>query len=144
MSIHFLSRTGIETEVSVTVGFCRGLASAMGFPEAMSSSSLVSVDPVTYLSTPFTSLTQEAGSVLKQRLDSELQHCIDLHDGKHLCPWLCRFSYFLRIHPFARVFFSFRGIVYSRHKCCISCPSFVRREKKYCPVSTELHTRIKA
>ena len=31
MSIHFLSRTGIETEVNVTVGFFLGLASAMGF-----------------------------------------------------------------------------------------------------------------
>ena len=34
MSVHFLSRTGIETEVNVTVGFCLGLALAMGFPEA--------------------------------------------------------------------------------------------------------------
>ena len=30
---------------------------------------------------------------------------------------------FLRIHPFARVFFSHRGIVYSRHRCCILSPS---------------------
>ena len=46
-------------EVDVTVGFCLGLALAMGFPEAMSSSFLVSIDSVTYLSTPFTILTQE-------------------------------------------------------------------------------------
>ena len=60
MSIHILSRTGIEIEVNVTVGFCLGLAFAMGFPEAMSSSFLVSIDSVTYLSTPFTILAQEA------------------------------------------------------------------------------------
>ena len=34
MSIHFLSRSGIEIEVNVTVGFCLGLALAMDFPEA--------------------------------------------------------------------------------------------------------------
>ena len=38
VSIHILSRTGIETEVNVTVGFCLGLALAMCFSEAMSSS----------------------------------------------------------------------------------------------------------
>ena len=41
------------------VGFCLGLALAMVFPEAMSSSLLVSIDSVTYLSTPFTILIQE-------------------------------------------------------------------------------------
>ena len=56
---YFLSRTRIETEVNVTVGFCLGLALTMGFPEAMCSPSLVS-DSVTHLSTPFTILTQEA------------------------------------------------------------------------------------
>ena len=60
MSIHLLSRTGIETRVSVTVGFCLGLALTMSFIEAMSSSSSVSINSVTYLSTPFTILTQEA------------------------------------------------------------------------------------
>ena len=34
---------------------------------------------------------------------------------------------FLRIHPLIRVSFSFRGIVYSRHQCCICCPSSVKR-----------------
>ena len=55
----FLSRTGIETEVNVTVGFCPGLALAMGFSEALSSSFLVSIDAVTHVSTPFTILTHE-------------------------------------------------------------------------------------
>ena len=59
MSIHFLSSTGIETEVNAPVGFCLGLALAMGFPEAMSSSFFVSIDSVTYVSTQFTILTQE-------------------------------------------------------------------------------------
>ena len=60
MSIHTLSRTRTETEVNVTVGFCLGLALAMGFPEAVSTSTLVTIDPDTYLSTPFTIFTQEA------------------------------------------------------------------------------------
>ena len=59
MSIHFLSRTGIETEVNVPVGLCLGLALAMGFPEAMSSSLFVSIDSVKYVSTQFMILTKE-------------------------------------------------------------------------------------
>ena len=53
MSIHFLSRTEIETEINVPVGFCLGLALAMGFPEAMSCSLFVSIDSVTYPSTEY-------------------------------------------------------------------------------------------
>ena len=48
------------------------------------------------------------------------------------------FLVFLRIHPLTRVFFSFRGIVCSRHRCCICCPSSVSSVKKYCPLSTIL------
>ena len=66
ISNHFLSRTKIETDVTVTVGFCLGLALAMGFLEAMSSSFVVSIDSVTYLSSPLTILTQGT-VVLKQR-----------------------------------------------------------------------------
>ena len=55
---------------ALPVDFIRGLALAIGFPEALcSSSSMVSVVSVTYFSTPFTTRTQEAGSVLKQRSD---------------------------------------------------------------------------
>ena len=54
LSVHLLSRTGMETGVSVTVGFCLGLALAMGFSETVSSSS-----SARYSST-FTILTQEA------------------------------------------------------------------------------------
>ena len=60
MSIHIVSRTEIEIEDNVTVGFCLGLALAMGFPEAVFSSFAVGIDSVTNLSTPFTILTQEA------------------------------------------------------------------------------------
>ena len=60
MSVQFLSRTGIGTEDSVTAGFSRGLALAMGFSEAVSSYFAVGIDSVTYSSTPFTILTQEA------------------------------------------------------------------------------------
>ena len=42
-------------------------ALAMGFPEAMSSSFVVSIHSVTYLSTPFTILTQE--TVLSRNRD---------------------------------------------------------------------------
>ena len=35
MSIHILSRTGMEIEVNDTAGFCLGLGLAMGFPEAV-------------------------------------------------------------------------------------------------------------
>ena len=50
----------METRVSVAVGVCLGLALAMGLSEATSSSYVASIDSVTYLSTPFTILTQEA------------------------------------------------------------------------------------
>ena len=43
---------------------------------------------------------------------------------------------FLRIHLLKRVSLSFRGIVYSRHKCGICCPSSVSRVQKYCPFPT--------
>ena len=33
----------------------------------------------------------------------------------------------LQIHPLTRVPFSFRCIVYSWHRCCICCPSYVLR-----------------
>ena len=59
MSIQILSRTGIEIEVNVAVGFCLGLALVMGFPKAVVSSFAVGIDSVTYLSTPFAILTHE-------------------------------------------------------------------------------------
>ena len=60
MSIQILSRTKEEIEVNFTVGFCLGLALAMGFTEDVFSSFVVGIDSVTYLSTPFTILTQDA------------------------------------------------------------------------------------
>ena len=51
MSIQILSRTGIDIEVNVSVGFCLGLASAMSFP--------VGIDSVTYLSSLFAIPTDE-------------------------------------------------------------------------------------
>ena len=60
MSLHLRSWTRIETWANITVGVCLGLALAMGFTEVVSSSSLVSIDSVTNLSTPFTILTQDA------------------------------------------------------------------------------------
>ena len=51
---------GTETGVSVIVDFIRGLALAIGFPDALCSlSSMVPVVSVTYFPTPFTIRTQE-------------------------------------------------------------------------------------
>ena len=58
--LSILARTGIETEDSVTAGFSRGLASATSLAEALCSSSLVSIDSVTYSSSPPTIRTQAA------------------------------------------------------------------------------------
>ena len=88
---HFLSRTGMETEVIVTVGFCLGLALAMGFPEAMSSYFVVSIDSVTFLSTPFTILPKKR-YCLETEMEFELRYCIDHHDSKLLCSRLGRSS----------------------------------------------------
>ena len=64
----------------------------MGFPEATSFSFLVSIDSVTYSSTPFTILTQEA--VLSWNRDGIwTSYCIDHRDSKLLCSKLGRFSY---------------------------------------------------
>ena len=108
MSTQILSRTGTETEVNVSVGFCLGLALAMGFHEAMSSSSLVSIDSVTYLSTPFTILTQE--TVLSWNRDGIWTSIL------FRSSWQQTFMFktepilvFLRIHPLLRVPFSLRS-----------------------------------
>ena len=61
MSVHFLSRTGKETEDSVTAGFSLGLALATSFPISLCSVfSMTSVVSVTYVLTLFTMRTQEA------------------------------------------------------------------------------------
>ena len=101
----------------------------------MSSSSLVSIDSVTYLSTPLTIPTQE--EVLSWNRD--LTGTSRVHWSSWLQTFMsktCPILVFLRIHPLVRVFFSFPGIVYSRNKCCICSPSCVSREEKYCLVST--------
>ena len=78
-----------------------------------------------------------SGLVLKTEKEFELRYCIDHRDRKLLCLRLGRFSYswesILSSHESS---FSFRGIVYSRHRCFICCPSSVSRVWKYCPVST--------
>ena len=106
------------------------------FPEVMSSSSLVSIDSVTYLSTPFTILTHEAALSSNRDGTRTAKYCIDHHDCKLLCSRLGRISYSCESVLFIQVALSFRGMVYSRHKCCISCPFSVTRAQKYCPFST--------
>ena len=118
MSVHLLSRTGMETGVSVTVGFCLGLALAMVFPKLC--------PPFPWSASILSRSYQHHSRFLPKKrfcLETdtwlELHWCIGLHDGKLLSktgPILV----FLRIHPLARVFFSLRDIVYYRQKCCIS------------------------
>ena len=128
-SILFLQRGGIETEVNVTAGFSRGLALATSFPAALCSSpSMVSVVSVTYFSIPFTIRTQEA-------VRPEFQYHNDL-DGDKLYVQDWAIFVVLRIQPLARVLSSFRGIVYSRHKWCICCPSSASSVMKNCTLST--------
>ena len=95
-SIHILSWTRIEIEVNVTVGFCLGLALAMGFPEAVFSSFVVGINSVTYLSTPFTILTHETvlswnSKSLCSRLDRWLScfGTILLHESPLHCEAAC-------------------------------------------------------
>ena len=122
MSIHFLSCGGTETADSVTAGFSRGLALATGLTKARCSSFLVSIDSVTFLSIPLTIRTQEAvRSWNRDSTRTSIQYR-SLWRQTYMSktgPILV----FLRIPPFARVFFSYLGIVYSRHKCCILPPS---------------------
>ena len=71
MSMHFLSRIGIETGDNVTAGFGRGSAFPTGFPvrtSSMLSTGISSDVSVTYLLTPFTTRTQE--TVLSRNKDS--------------------------------------------------------------------------
>ena len=105
MTTHFLSRTGIETEVNVTAGFCLGLAQAMGFTEGISSSFAVGIDSVTYLSTPFTILTQEA--VLSSNRDGWIDTVSIIMIANFYVQDWADFLVFLGIHPLIRVPFSF-------------------------------------
>ena len=140
MSIHFLSRTGIETEVNITVGVCLGLTWVMDFIEAMSFF-LICIDSVTYLSTVFTILNRE--TILSPNRNGVWTSI--------LCrsSWYQTFMFktgpilvFLRIHPLIWVSFSFRSIVYSRHECYICCPSSVSRVQKCCPCSTSFKSAL--
>ena len=100
------------------------------FPRSSVFFSLVSIDSVTYWSTPFTIPNQEA--VLSWNRDGTLTPI--LYRSSRPQTFMFKTGpilVFFRIHPVTRVFFSFRGIVCSRHKCCISCPS-VSREGLSC------------
>ena len=71
ISIHFLSRRGIETGDCVTAGIGRGLAFATSFPVTLCSTfsrEMVSDVSVTYLSIQLAIRTQE--SVLYPNMDS--------------------------------------------------------------------------
>ena len=76
MSIHFLSRTRIETEVSITMGFCRGLALAM----VLRSYVLFFRGQHRFCHGLINGIHEPIPR------NGILQFCIDLHDGKLLCP----------------------------------------------------------
>ena len=135
MSIHFLSRTRIETEVNVTVGFCLGLAVAMGFTEA--------ICPLLLWSASILSRTYQRQSrflpkkryCLETEMEFELRYCSIILIATFFMFKTGPILVFLRIHPLIRVSSSLRGSVYSRNKCCICCPSSVSRVFKYTPFS---------
>ena len=74
-------------------------------------------------------------SCLGTEMVFELRSCIDHHDSKLFMFKTGPILVFLWIHRFIRIAFSFRGSVYSHHKCCICCPSSESRKKKCCPCS---------
>ena len=144
MSIQFLSRTRPETEVSVTVDFYRCLASALGFPEAVSSSSLVSTRFCHVLINTIHDSYPRSGSVLKQRLDQNF-NTLSIFMTKHFKIREWAGSRILeRIHPLARVFFAFRGIEYSRKNWYISCPSSAFKSQEILSLFEKLQTRTRA
>ena len=69
-------------------------------------------------------------------MEFELRYCIVHHDIKILMFKTGPILVFLKINPLVRVHFSFRSIVYPRHKCCICCPSSASKSWKNCPIST--------
>ena len=126
MSIHFLSRTRIETEDSVTAGFSCGLALATSLPEALYYSSLGCIVSVTYSSIPLRIRTQDA---VRSRNRDSIRTSI-LYRSSWRQTFMSKTGpilVFLCIHPFAQVFFSHRGSVYSRNKCCILSPFSVSK-----------------
>ena len=143
-SIHFLSCRGTETGVSVIVDFIRGLASAIGFPKTLcSSSSMVSVVSVTYFSTPFTIRTQEA--VLSWNRDRTWISFLSRSSWWQTYVSKTRpISVFLRVQCVARVLGSFRSSAYFRHKCAIPSRSFCIKCDKILPSFDSIQTSVRA
>ena len=118
MSVHFLSCRRTETEDSVTAGLSRRLALLLKL-YALHPHWFVSIGSGTFQ--------------FRSRFEPKKLFCHETEFTFQIVPILV----FLRIHPFARVFLSFRGSVYSRHSCSISFgPSSVSSVKKYCHMST--------
>ena len=91
MSIHILSRTRIEIEVNVTVGFCLGLALAMGFhPKLCSLLSRLALilSRICQRCSQFQPMKR---CCLETEEELELQHCFVRDDSKSLCSRLDRF-----------------------------------------------------
>ena len=83
VDIHFLSRTGIEIDVNVTVGFSLGLASAMVFLEAVFSSFVAGINSVTYQSTPFAILTHETVLSCNRKRTCWTNSCLASNPSSH-------------------------------------------------------------
>ena len=92
MSVHLVSRTGMETGVSVIVGFYLGLAFSYGFHPKLCPLLpwLASVLSHTYQH--HSRFYPKKRFCLETEMGPELQLCIGLHDDKLWCPRLGQFS----------------------------------------------------
>ena len=134
MSIHLLSRTGIEIEVSVIVGFGRGLAFAMGFPKPCSLLPCSALF-LSRICQPRLHSNPRYGLNTKQRWNLNFNTASVFMITNFYVQDGAEFS-LPRIHPLTRVPSSFRGFVYSRLKCCIFWSFGTSRVLKSCPIST--------
>ena len=82
MSTHFLSRTGIDTEDSITAGFSCGLALATSLPEALCSSSPWFASILSRTCEFRSRFEPKRLCGLETEIQPELQYCIDHHDSK--------------------------------------------------------------
>ena len=108
MSIHFLSRTRIDTEVNVTVGFCLGLALQWVSPKPCP---LLSWSASILLPTyqHHSRFLPKKRYCLQTEMEFELRYRIDHHERKLCCSRTGPILVFLRIHPLIRVLFHFEA-----------------------------------
>ena len=125
MSIHYLSRKGIEIVDNVTAGFSRGPAFATVSLQLCAqrlSQEMVSDVSVSYLLMPFTIRTQET-VVSKQRFDHDFNTVTSLMKANLHIQDRADFRV-SENHPLTRDASSHRSKVYSRHRFFMSSGPF--------------------